>query len=184
MRAVLHSVAALALLGLTACGSDPAPPPKTETKKAAKPAKPAGPVEIRFAPGRWESTMKLEKLDMGNVPPQVRQVIEAELGKEQKFAYCLSPEEAAQPGAKFFNRDNKGDCTYDEYTAKGGRIDVKMSCPTPQGSQKVTLAGTYAADTYSMTMSSSGDAGMGVPMLMTMSLSSRRVGSCTGDEGR
>lgn len=193
MRAVMRSLTFAALMGATAlglagCGGNPPEPAKDETAnaapKAGEKARPKGPVEIRFDPGRWESTMKIEKLDLGNLPPQVRQVIEGELGKERKFDYCLTPEEAAKPDSKFFNRGESDDCTYDEYTMADGHLDIKMSCKVPQGTQKVTLTGTYSASNYSMTMSTSGDAAMGTPMLMTMSLASRRAGACRGDEGR
>lgn len=187
MRAVKQSlavIAMLALLGLAGCGGSPEEPPQPDpAKAAAAKARPKVPSDIRFSPGRWESSVKIEKLDLGNLPPQVKQTIESELGRERKFAYCLTPEEAAKPDSRFFNRGGSDDCTYDEYTMAGGHLDVKMSCKTPQGTQKVTLTGTYSASTYSMTMATSGDAAMGAPMLMTMSLSSRRAGNCRGDEG-
>lgn len=185
MRTLVAPLAGLALMGLSACGGSKseAPPPakKEESKKAEKGAKP-GPVEVRFAPGRWESTIKVEKLDLGQMPPQVRQVIEQELGKERKLISCLTAEEAGKPDADFFGGDKSGDCTYDTYDVTGGRLNVEMSCKTGKGVQKVRLNGTYSADTYSMTMSTSGDAGLGQPMLMTMNIASRRTGACTGDE--
>ena len=186
MRALTHLAAALALLGLTACSGskEEAPTPKAEKKAAGKSGKKGPAMQVRFQPGRWDTTVKVDKLELGNAPEAVRRAVQSAMGKEHSFAYCLTPEEAAKPDSNFFNQGKKSDCTYDEYEVKGGRLDAKMTCKGPDGDQTVSLNGTYAADTYSMTMSTSGNMGQGIPMLMTMNLSSRRTGECTGNEGK
>jgi hypothetical protein len=64
----------------------------------------------------------------------------------------------------------------------GGKIDAKMSCKSQQGVQAMTMAGTYTADSYDMTMSINGQGPEGKAMSMTMALSAKHNGECTGQE--
>ena len=63
-----------------------------------------------------------------------------------------------------------------------GKIDAVMNC-TEQGiSNRMTMQGTYAPESYDMTMAMEGTQGEQQGMRMQMRVNARRVGECTGDE--
>jgi hypothetical protein len=136
---------------------------------------------LRFVPGRWESQMKFGKLEMPDMPPEMAAMMEKSMAETRKFASCLTKEDVEKPGGKFFGQANDT-CKYDSFTMGGGRIDAKMSCKSPDGPQEMTMNGTYTPETYAMTMAIKGNHGGGKAMNMTMSMTAKRAGACTGKE--
>ena len=145
---------------------------------------------LRMQPGRWESTMKFAKLalppemqaQMDKMPPDARAVMQQSMGGNRVFASCLTKADAEKPGGKFFGQANQN-CTYERFTMGGGKIDAKLSCKLPNGVQNMAMNGSYTPDSYTMTMAVEGHGGNGHEgMSMTMDMSAKRTGECTGKE--
>ena len=186
-----HLAATTALLCLAACGSpktDQSAPEKDQPAAAANAAKAASVLDVKFQPGRWETLVKIEKFEMGSVPSAMREAMKSSMSKQETAIYCLTAEEAAKPSTNFFNRNPGSDCKYSKFETGGGKLDAAMTCDGPgggpNGGHTVLLNGTYSSDSYAMTMAMAGEVGPGMPMQMTMNLSSRRTGECTGDEDK
>lgn len=173
------AAAALSILALGACNQTKKVEAKNES--VASVADKVAKSDIRFEPGRWESQMKLVKMDIPGMPPEAAKAMQQMMGQGRTFASCLTPEEAAKPGGKFFGSESKT-CTYDTFTMGGGRIDAKMSCKSGEGVQALTLAGTYTPQTYDMTVSVKGKGPAGKDVDMQMALAAKRTGECTGKE--
>jgi hypothetical protein len=167
-----------AVLVLAACDKAEV---KAENESAESVARKVADAQIRLEPGRWESTMTLEKIEIGNLPAEAQAAMNEQKGKAQTFSTCLTPEQAAKPDASFFQNGAAG-CTYDHFTMAGGQIDAEMTCKPGSGPTHMTMQGTYGSDQYSMRMQSEGEMQPGVPMKMAMSIASRRTGDCTGKE--
>jgi hypothetical protein len=180
MRApILPLIALAAALALAGCGSEKA---VTATDASVSDvAKRVADSGMKFNPGRWESTMKFEKLEMEGLPPEAKEMMSKMLGKDRTFASCLTKEEAEKPEAKFFGQADER-CKYDTFTMGGGKIDAKMTCKSEQGAQAVNMAGTYTPDAYQMTMSINGQGPEGKAMSMQMSMAAKHNGECTGKE--
>jgi hypothetical protein len=118
---------------------------------------------------------------MEGIPPEAKEMMAKAMGKDRTFASCLTKEEAEKPEAKFFGQADER-CKYDSFTMGGGKIDAKMSCKSEQGVQKMNMAGTYTPDAYDMTMAINGQGPNGQAMSMTMGISSKHNGECTGKE--
>lgn len=180
-RTALSTALALsAALALAGCGSE-----KTVTASNESVSSVAGKIAdagMKFNPGRWDTTMKFIKLDMEGMPPEAKDMMAKVMGKDRTFASCLSKEEAEKPEAKFFGQADER-CKYDSFTMGGGKIDSKMSCKSENGTQAITMSGTYTADAYDMTMAINGQGPNGKAMAMTMGLSAKHNGECTGKEG-
>ena len=178
MRPLLVLPLFTALL-LSACNDGDSVTAKNESVEsvAAKVAK----SDVRPRPGRWESTMKIEKMDMPGLPPEARAMMQKQLASAQTFTSCLTPEQAAKPNADFFQGKNSG-CTYETFAMGGGKIDAVMTCAQNGRNQKVTMTGDYGPEAYAMNVSSTGEMQPGMAMSMAMSISSKRVGDCTGKE--
>lgn len=176
---IAPGLALAAVLALGACNSGKTVTATNESVSGV--AKKVADAGLKFNPGRWESTMKFVKLDMEGMPPEAKAMMAKMMGKDRMFASCLTKAEAEKPEAKFFGQADAR-CKYDSFSMGGGKIDAKMSCKSEHGVQAMTMAGTYTPDTYQMTMSINGMGDEGKAMSMTMALSARHNGVCTGQE--
>ena len=174
----------LLLIGLIAvlCACDRA---KVDEKNAT-PAEVAEAVadaraDMKFKPGRWESNVTFVSMDAPGMPAEVSQAMQGTLGKENRFASCLTKEQAEKPAADFFAKDAK-DCTYDHFTLGGGKIDAKMRCGGEGRAVAMTMNGAYDSDSYDMNMETKVDSGGAGPMTMKMKIASSHVGACRGNE--
>lgn len=137
--------------------------------------------DMKFKPGRWESNVTFVSMDAPGMPAEVGQAMRGTLGKENRYASCLTKEQAEKPAADFFAKDAK-DCTYDHFTLGGGKIDAKMRCGGEGRAVAMTMNGAYDSDSYDMNMETKIDSGGAGPMTMKMKIASSHVGACRGNE--
>ncbi|WP_169799509.1 DUF3617 domain-containing protein [Novosphingobium lentum] len=179
MRSMMLAAALAVPLALAACSKTSVDEKNVSVETVAKKVADS---DLHFTPGRWETTMKFEKLDMGpNMPPQAKDMFERMTGKVRSVSSCLTKEEAAKPEPKFFGGQSK-ECTYEHFTMGGGKIDAKMACKRGTGPQDMTMTGNYTPESYDMTVQTSGAPMQGMKMDVTMTMASKRVGECTGKE--
>ena len=175
MRQVLFATCLALPVLLAACGK------KEEVAvKDAKPAEVASAVAasgVKPLPGKWESSVKIEKMEMPGMPAQMAAQVQKSIGLDKTFATCLTPAQIERPDAGFFQQGASG-CNYDSFSMADGKIDGKMTCTNTGAAQVVTMAGTYGPDTYAITSTSSAKIDGQIPMNMTMTVTSRRVGDC------
>lgn len=169
----------LASLVLAACGSS--------DKIDARNEKPAAVAEQVAAsgmtprPGRWQGNFRVEKLEIAGMPPQGAEQMNKSMGMDRSYFTCLTPEQAAKPDARFFQKAAEG-CIYDRFTMADGKIDAVMTCKPGAGPTRMAMNGTYNADTYDLKINGSGEVAKGMPMSIAMAVTSRRVGECNGTQ--
>lgn len=137
-----------------------------------------------IAPGRWEATMTIEKLEIPGMPPEMAKKMESHMGKGRVIVSCLTPEEVKKPKEGFFG-GQEGNCRYDRFTMADGKIDGEMKCSGDGANRTMTMTGTYSPDTYTMSVSSTGQGTADNPMgamSMKMTMAAKRTGACTGKE--
>lgn len=133
-------------------------------------------------PGKWQSKVTIEQLEMPGMPTEMAAQMKAMMARHQERTSesCLTAEEAKRPREDFFaGKDNN--CRYDHFTMSGGKIDAKMRCAGQGGmSQVMEMAGSYSPDSYQMRMSTRTE-GAGAPgMNMRLRVASTRIGECDG----
>lgn len=168
----------VAAIALAACNKGSV---TAENESAESVANKVQAANIKPKPGRWESTVKIEKFDMKGVPEQAKAAMQQQMSAEQKFASCLTPEEVNRPNGGFFGGGNDG-CTYKNFTMAGGKIDAEMICGKDAFKQDMTMTGTYGASDYAIKIDAKSEVQPGMPMAITMGIASKRVGDCTGKE--
>jgi hypothetical protein len=168
----------VAVLALAACKKEGV---VAKDESPASVAKKVAASDLKPQPGRWESTMKFEKLEMPGMPEQAREAIGRQMGVTQTFASCLTPEQAAKPDAGFFQK-SASDCVYDRFVMAGGKLDAAMTCKRDGRKMTMTMNGSYGDTSYDITVNSEGEMQPGMPMSMAMSIASHRVGACNGSE--
>jgi hypothetical protein len=176
--AALSAMAAIAALSLAGCKKEAV---VARNESAQSVANKVAASDIRLQPGRWESTMKIEKMDVPNMPAQARAMMDKQMNISQTFATCLTPEQAAKPAAGFFQKGAQG-CKYDHFVMAGGRIDSAMTCDIGGHRMTMAMAGTYGDSNYDIRVTSHAEMQPGMPMTTTTSIESRRVGDCNGSE--
>jgi hypothetical protein len=172
---LLPLIAALALAACNKPGID------AKNESAESVAKKVAASDLKPRPGRWESAMKIEKMDLPGMPPQAQAAMQKSLGTVKTFATCLTPEQVSRPNAGFFGSPGSG-CTYQHFTMAGGKIDAEMTCSREAMQMHMTMQGTYSNDIYSIRVNNQGAMGPGKTMSTTMAVDSRRVGDCNGTE--
>lgn len=183
-RAVALFTLAACALASAGCQREPEVHAKNESVESVS-EKASAVAQVSLRPGRWESTMKLDKLEIAGLPPQARDAMAKQMGAKQmgatSFSHCLTPEQAARPNADFFQKGASG-CTYDHFTMAGGAIDAEMSCKPGSGPTHMKMQGGYGPENYNLSVSSRAEMQQGMTMDMVLTITSRRVGECTGKE--
>ena len=138
-------------------------------------------IDHRPMPGRWESQMTIEKIEVPGLPPEAKDMMKQHMGKLGSTASCLTEEEAANVDGEFFKPESQSGCTYNNFSMGGGKIDASLTCEDGAMSQTMTMQGEYSEESYAMRITSDGTV-QGQPMSMAMTIESRHVGECNGKE--
>ena len=99
----------------------------------------------------------------------------------QTVEYCLTPEDAAKGFEEMTRRSAEGNCTYERFSAKDGKLDAAMTCKTGQGMEtRSEVAGTFTPTGSELTMKSQATSPdmPGGAMKMSGSISTQRIGDC------
>ena len=178
-RFATFAAIALGAFAVAGCSSQDSIEAKNESVESV--AQKVASSSFKFNPGRWEATVKLEKLDIPGMPPEAKKMMQQHMSATQTSVSCLTPEKAEKPDASFFQPDASG-CIYEKFDMADGKLDAVMTCENGGQMQKISLNGTYDEENYNMRMSSEGVGPDGKPVSMDMTVVSRRVGECNGKE--
>lgn len=173
------ALASMGALTLAACGSGDTVEAENESVESVNEKIAAA--DLKPNPGRWESTMTFNKVEVPGMPPEMQEMMKKQLGKSSTTSSCLTQEDVdAQDGEMFKPGDTPG-CTYNTFAMGDGKINADMTCKEGGMQQNMKMVGTYSDDAYSMTIDADGTV-EGQQMAMQMAIDSRRVGECTGNE--
>ena len=178
----MRSAAVLTLCAaLVACSNEPEVDARNATpEEVASQVREATDDEQFVRPGKWQSKVTIEQLEMPGMPPEMADNMKKMMAQHQERTTesCLTEEEAKRPKEDFFaGKDNN--CRYEHFTMGGGKIDAKMRCSADGGaSQVMEMAGTYSPESYQMRMATRTE-GAGTPgMTMKLKVDSTRIGAC------
>ncbi len=152
-----------------------------EDASVAEVAEQVAKVAVAPKPGRWEASMKFSNFEMTGVPPQVQEMMKQQQGTEQKWLYCLTPEDIEANNGEFFKPEGNEGCKYNTFKMGGGKIEADMTCTQAGPAQNMKMSGTYSSEAYDMQMVIEGGT-QGSKVSMTSAVSGKRVGECDGTE--
>lgn len=167
-------------LPLAACGSPTVDEKNASVEEVSEKVREASRNDGLVRPGKWVSTVSIERMDMPGVPPQQAEQMKRMVEQSHTTQTCLTPDEARQPQGELFGGNEN--CRYDHFTMRRGKIDAEMRCTIPGATQVMEMAGTYSPDAYQMRMKSRTEGTGGEGMTMQMKVEAKRVGECTGEE--
>lgn len=165
-------VAATAALG--ACSREPeVSAHNASIAEVAEAAKGATKIE----PGKWRTTVSVEKMEMPGAPPQVAEMMRQQTGKAaQSSEMCITKEQAEKPPQELLGSAAK-DCRYEKFEMKGGALDAVMVCKQAGNEMRSTVRGSYGGTRYDL----AGTAEMstaGQKMIVSSKVVGERIGDC------
>lgn len=178
-RLVSPAFAALASLALAACNqasNDTA----DQGGAAIDPAGAAAELAFQFKPGKYRTTIEVQKIDIPGMPAAFAGQMKAMMSKQASAEYCISPEQSARGLEVMKEHLGKGKCQFEKFDAKAGTVDSVFTCNTGEGMQLRSVS----KGTYSETGSQAGvSADMSMPggksMHIEQTVKMERIGECT-----
>lgn len=173
---------ALALASCTASGDDA----DTDGDGKISAEEAAGEVKKAiFIPGEYEKTTLFAHIDFdpSKLPEEEKKLIiptiESMRGQSFTNKWCMTPEEAKNPGKAFFIVQDGQQCEYDRYSLSDGKIDVAMNCASPNGDgAKVSAKGSFTDNGYDMDMTLATTGADQGDVVITAKASAKRIGAC------
>lgn len=167
------------VLALSACSKEPDGPKTAEEVKAEMADLAA---DARPEPGKYRTTIKILNIAIPGMPADQAQKMQGMFGGSgQSSEHCLTKEMASKGFEEFGKHAAQGNCTYDSFSAGGGKMDAVLTCKTAATvSTRSELHGTFTTTSSNLSMKteSSGDGLPGGKMTMEAEVTSQRIGDC------
>lgn len=133
---------------------------------------------VEVEPGLWESVTRIVSVSAPNLPVEARNSMMRPSAPRRN---CITPEQAARPDANFFNSAQNSDCTYRDFTMRGGRMQGTMTCTGGgmPGTMTTSMTGEYGPRSYDITLRmQTGGMPQGGDMTFVARTRGRHVGEC------
>ena len=177
MRTVQHFILPIAAIAmLSGCGKSADAPksPEEMSQAAADIPKPQ--------PGQYRTTITIADISFPGMPEaraaQMKKLFGA-AGQTRDF--CLTQAEADRGFEDFNKRVGEGKCSYDRFSAEGGKLDAAMHCETGKGmTTRAEMHGEFSPTGSQLEMTSSASSATmpGGGMTMRMKIVNQRIGDC------
>ncbi len=161
------------LIALASCGS--AEPEKDRNMSAEEVASELSAMKIE--PGQWEATNEILQASAPGMPEGM---LDQMVGNKKTTQSCITPEQAAKPSANFLAAQENSNCTYQNWSMRGGRMSGTMTCEGGEmpGKMVMKMDGKYGPTSYDMAMDMNTT---GLPDNMSMVIKARTTGRRVGD---
>jgi hypothetical protein len=135
---------------------------------------------MRFEPGEWETTVTIDQASLPGMPTAAKSMERLKLAKTTT-RNCVTPEQAARPNEAMFGGKG-GNCRFDRYAMRGGKLDATMRCTGAGmgGSEAViAMTGRYAERSFDLVNTMTAAPMPGHPEItMTSRVIGKRLGAC------
>lgn len=137
-------------------------------------------------PGRYRVTMKVSAVSFPGMSGRTAEQTRALFGGTgQVSEFCLTPQEAAKGQEAYFRQLAQGDCRFDRFAAKDGKIDAVLTCQTGQGMRARTeMTGTFTPAASQVAIRTTSEVpggpanGPGGGMVLDAEVATERLGEC------
>ena len=128
--------------------------------------------------GEYRAKITFLSLDMPGAPPQMAEMMGQMMSRD--INYCLTEEDIAEGYRAITNRTSQdgAECEYERFNYSGGQIDAAMVCNVDGRAMRMEMQGTGSPTSSDITMTMSGDFGMGDGS-MSMRAQHERLGACS-----
>lgn len=136
--------------------------------------------QMRFDPGQWRTTIEVVEADIPGLPPQMAEQMKRQMLQKSTVSSCMTPEQAANPNEDLF-AGKSGNCRFDRFTMKDGKVDAAMTCTgggQGAGAAKIAMTGTFDKTRFQL---DNRIEAKGPGAASAMKMRSRVTGERTGD---
>ena len=155
---------AFALATLGGCG--------VESSREMSAGEVAGELEtMRIEPGLWRLTSEVVEVRAPGLPIEMRNRM---LGPRSRIDHCITPAQAARPGARFLALRAAGQCRYSDVRFESGRLTGRMRCPDAIAE----MDGRYGRRGYVLAMDIASPLPDGATMRVSVRARGQRIGAC------
>jgi hypothetical protein len=177
MRATVWTIMTLTAL-LAACSDKPGDKAGdiAATDSMSRAEVKAAVAKVQLKPGQWEGRFTIQDIDMPQAPAGMKDQMKSVMSRTS-LRYCITPQQAANPGAEMFSGQENKNCTYGNFSATGGKVTGQVSCKGEGGTMNAAMSGSYAPDRYAIDMDMKMDGGP-----RAMALTARSEGKWIGAE--
>ena len=151
------------ILGLGACGGDPAPAPQAED------------APVMMQAGQWAITRKTTGYNTSTVTPAEYQAALKQIGEEK---LCIAVDALGVPSADALAGKEGTACTYKDKMVRKGRLIATLSCTAGSGTSEIVVEGNYTADTMTLGTTMTKTEGGKAVLRTTHDVTGKRVGDC------
>jgi hypothetical protein len=139
---IIASLGAVLLAGCSGGGNaDADGNGEVSIREAAKKAEAEG---LKPEPGQYKATITMTGMEIPGMPPEMKG---HGAGLTTTSEYCLTAEEVDKGFEEMMKRGQNGECSYESFSLKGGKMDAVMVCQTPEGTARMTMDGTVTPTT-------------------------------------
>jgi hypothetical protein len=173
-----RSIAMFTALLLASCGGQGGNENQsTESQGASKAAESgaAGGGDVTLQPGLWESTVEIVSMTMPNMPQGMTMPKQAAVSTRT----CMTAEQLGAPGPSFFSGNKDANCTSQNFSMSGGRLQGTLQCEVAGTTQRMTMDGHFTPTSYEVTQHIEMTVS-GVATEQEVRVTSHRVGDCPG----
>ena len=162
------------LLGTAACDNAAEAPPEAEISAEEVAAELA---KVEVQPGQWEATTEIVSAE-GPLP---KEALGRMSGQRSKASYCITPEQAKRPDARFLAAQQNSECSYQRFSMESGRLSGRMTCTSADmpGEMVTEMSGQYGPRAYDMAMNMTPALPGGQTMKIRTRTRGERVGECS-----
>lgn len=140
--------------------------------------------KVQMRPGQWEGRFTVQDIDLSSMPGApagLKEQMKSAMN-QTSLKYCVTPEQAANPGGEMFAGQENKNCTYGGFEAKGGAVKGQVSCKAEGGTMNAAMSGSYAPEHYMMNMDMKMEGGpQGSAMAMTARSEGKWIGPTCSD---
>jgi hypothetical protein len=127
---------------------------------------------LKPEPGQYKATITMTGMEMPGMPAGHG------AGMTTTTEYCLTEEDVGKGFEDMMKRGQDGECSYESFNLKDGKLDAVMVCKSKDGEARMTMDGTVTPTTSDFTATM----GMNVPEMgegkMTFTAKHERIGDC------
>ena len=173
-----RSIAVFSALLLASCGgqggNENVQTAENGASAASAPAA-AGGGDVTLQPGMWESTVEIVSMNMPNMPQGMTMPKQAAITSSA----CLTAAQLTAPGPDFFSGNKDANCTSQNFSMSGGRLQGTLQCNVAGTTQRMTMDGQFTPTSYVVNQHVETTVS-GMATEQEVRVTSRRVGDCPG----
>ncbi len=175
-KSLFLTMTAFGAVTLSGCGKSE---PQQQAATGGDPVRAAAEMAFRFEPGKYRTTIAFQKIEIPGMPAGVAEQMKAAMSKTTASEHCITPESAAKGVEAMKEHMGKGQCKFESFNARGGKVDSVFSCQAGQGmTMRASSQGTYSATGSKVAAKVDMDGPGGSGMHLEQTMTTERIGDC------